>query len=104
MTSPEVEFRVHLDALENAAATVKRERDQIEDRLAQIRSHTQGTVPTAWDSPAYGTFEPFRIWFDKASDDVMGLLQEIITRLEVTHSNYRNAELANYGNLDGKLD
>lgn len=91
-------FAVDLKLLGDTIDAVTREKTAVAASLEAIGKETKG-LATSWNSPAHGTFEDVRIWFETASTDVMGLLDEILLRLKVSRDNYANAENANASNV-----
>ncbi|OLT29228.1 hypothetical protein BJF79_40950 [Actinomadura sp. CNU-125] len=91
-------FRIDLGTLRTAITGVTAEQTAISADLDEIGLKTKG-LSSDWNSPAFGTFEEVRTWFDKASADVLDLLGDLIVRMETSYDNYAAAESGNVGNL-----
>ncbi|GLZ16205.1 hypothetical protein Acsp04_64400 [Actinomadura sp. NBRC 104425] len=92
-------FTIDLGLLQTTITSVKTEHGNISADLNSVRTKTKN-LGTSWNSPAYSSFDDVMKWFDKASGDLLGLLDELIRRLEKSYANYKAAEEANYGNVD----
>jgi WXG100 family type VII secretion target len=92
------EFMVALQALSNAIATVQRERDNISTTLDQIDTKMRH-LTFYWKGPAHDSFDPIETWYTNATFDLMGLLDEIIARLQKSYDNYHQAEFVNAANV-----
>ncbi|GLY80033.1 WXG100 family type VII secretion target [Actinoallomurus iriomotensis] len=97
-TASGTEFGVALQALSNAIATVRRERDNISGTLDQIELKTRN-LSAYWSGPAYDSIDPITTWYTNATTDLMGILEEIITRMQKSYDNYHNAESQNTANV-----
>lgn len=95
-------FQNDLGMLSAAITGVSTEKTNIGGSLDGIRLKMNG-LSESWSSPAFGSFEEVRAWFDKASTDVMDLLGDLIVRMETSYGNYAEAEGTNVGNLDTHL-
>jgi uncharacterized protein YukE len=94
----DTEFMVALQALLNAIATVQRERDNISKTLEQIETK-MSHLAFYWKGPAYDSFDPIETWYTSATFDLMGLLDEIIARMQKVYDNYHRAESVNAANV-----
>jgi WXG100 family type VII secretion target len=92
------QFQVDLQQLQDAINTVTHAKTDILDRMAAVK-RTLGGLQEHWNSPAFETFHPVRIWFETTQQDLGDMLEEIVRRLRVSHGNYRQAEQANLANV-----
>jgi WXG100 family type VII secretion target len=92
------DFGVDLQALSEAIATVRRERDGISGTLDQVDIRIRN-LSAYWAGPAYDSFDPVATWYSNARYDLVNILDEIILRLQKSYDNYRQAEYQNAGNL-----
>jgi uncharacterized protein YukE len=89
---------IDLQALLNAIAAVQRERNTISDTLDQIDTKLSD-LDRYWKGPAADTFEPVAKWYTEVKSDLLGILDDIITRMTKSHDNYQNAESGNAANV-----
>jgi WXG100 family type VII secretion target len=92
------DFGINLQALSDAIATVKRERDNISGTLDQIDTRIRN-VSAYWSGPAYDSFDPVAKWYNSARIDLMDILDEIVTRMQKSYDNYHKAESQNAQNM-----
>ncbi|MCO5975085.1 WXG100 family type VII secretion target, partial [Actinoallomurus soli] len=91
-------YKVDLQALANSIVVIQRQRDRISDTFDQINTRMSG-LDAYWKGPAAETFDPVRTWYTQASSDLLGILDEIITRMTKSHDNYQDAESKNAANV-----
>ncbi|GLY92652.1 WXG100 family type VII secretion target [Actinoallomurus iriomotensis] len=94
----DTEFGIALQALMNAIATVQRERGNISKTLEQIETK-MSHLTFYWKGPAHDSFDPIETWYTNATVDLMGLLDEIIARMQKVYNNYHQAESVNAANV-----
>lgn len=92
------DFGINLQALSDAIATVKRERDGISSTLDQIDTRISN-VSAYWSGPAYDSIDPIVKWYNNARYDLMGILDDIVTRMQKSYDNYHKAENQNALNV-----
>ncbi|GAA0370629.1 WXG100 family type VII secretion target [Actinoallomurus spadix] len=97
-TAGDTEFGIALQALSDAIATVQREHDGISKTLEQIKSK-MSDLNLYWKGPAYDSLDPVETWYANATSQMMGLLQEIIDRMQKSYDNYHQAESVNAANV-----
>ena len=95
-------FEIDLGVLSAAITSVTGEKTNIGGSLDDIRLKTNG-LSESWNSPAHGSFDEVRAWFDRASTDVLDLLGDLIVRMQTSYDNYSEAEGTNVHNLDTDL-
>ncbi|MBE1533992.1 WXG100 family type VII secretion target [Actinomadura algeriensis] len=95
-------FQIDLGVLSAAITSVGTEKTNIGGALDDIRLKMNG-LSESWNSPAYSSFEEVRLWFDRASTEVLDLLGDLIVRMETSYGNYSEAEGTNVGNLGTHL-
>lgn len=96
------DFGVNLQALSDAIATVRREKDNISGTLDQIAMRIRN-LSAYWEGPAYDSFDPVATWYDNARYDLMGILDEIIARMQKSYDNYHQAEYQNAENITRRV-
>ena len=96
------DFGIDLRALSDAIATVRREKDNIAGTLDQIDVRIRN-LSAYWAGPAYDSFEPVARWYDNARYDLMGILEEIILRMQKSYNNYHQAESQNAENMTPRV-
>jgi WXG100 family type VII secretion target len=96
------DFGVNLQALSDAIATVRREKDNISGTLDQIDIRIRN-LSAYWAGPAYDSFDPVATWYNNARYDLMDILDEIILRLQKSYNNYHQAEFQNAENMTPRV-
>jgi WXG100 family type VII secretion target len=92
------DFAVNLQALSDAIATVRREKDNISGTLQQIEMRMRN-LNGYWHGPAHDSFDPVRKWYNNATADLMNILDEMINRMQASYNNYYQAEFQNLQNV-----
>lgn len=95
----DADFQVALQTLWAAYLSVKQESGSINDKMSDF-STAATTLSTDWSSPAWDSFDNVQKWFTRVSGELTGLLEEIVGRLYGSYENYRQAESANYQNVN----
>jgi YD repeat-containing protein len=93
-----VNYSVEIPLLLETANTTRNERNGISDLLGDLKTQLD-LAETYWVSPAGTTFAAYRSVVQTAGDNLLGVLDEAITKLETTHRNYVGAETENANNL-----
>jgi WXG100 family type VII secretion target len=99
------EFQVDLQQLGDAITSVSGDAETIRSDFDGIRSQLT-TATTAWLGPAGSAFADFVPDLVTATDAMLGLLDEMVTRMRTAHANYLSAETANtdtFNTLQEKL-
>jgi WXG100 family type VII secretion target len=84
--------------MSDAIGTVSGDRDAIQGDISQIASQFQ-LVEGSWTSPAGETFVQFNSTLTAATQNLMELLDDMVSRMRTTYRNYREAEESNAANL-----
>lgn len=92
------EFNADLAKMNDAIGTVSRDRDTIRADFGKITSQFD-TLHAAWQSPAGETYDEFRTTLQNAANTMLGVLDDLVSRMHTTYENYLNAETANANNL-----
>ncbi|MFF2852331.1 WXG100 family type VII secretion target [Streptomyces sp. NPDC058001] len=92
------EWLADLAALKEAIGAVGRESSEITTGMASIATR-MNDIGTSWSSPSYATFDDIKSWFLTCQRDLEALMEDILSRMNTTYSNYHNAEGTNYDNV-----
>ncbi len=94
------EFAVDMQQLGDAIPRVDADRTAIRSDVQQIMTEFQ-LVRDSWVSPAGQTFADFSSTLSSATQSLLTLLDDMITRMRTTYRNYQDAESSNAKNLSG---
>jgi WXG100 family type VII secretion target len=92
------EFQVDLEQFQEAIAAVTADQNAIETDFSQIQSALDQLGDT-WQSPAGDTYASLQSSLTSAAKQMLNVLTEIISRMNVTLQTYENAEQVNANNL-----
>jgi WXG100 family type VII secretion target len=92
------EFQVDLEQFTAAIAAVTADKNAIEDDFSRIQSALDHLGDT-WQSPAGDTYDSLQGSLTSAVQQMISVLNEIISRMNATYQTYENAEQANANNL-----
>ncbi|MGX9227932.1 WXG100 family type VII secretion target [Streptomyces albus] len=96
------QFHVDLQALSDATTEVGHVSAEIEGYMRTIAAlATQ--LHDHWDGPAYLSFGSVQQWFQHTEKQLHDLLDEIVRRMKISYDNFRQAEAANFANLQGPM-
>jgi len=93
-----ITWAVDIPELGHAIGKVKGERDQMVDNIRQLKT-TFVNVESHWKSPAGNTFIVLSTSFNSATDVLVELLNEAISRMQTAYNNYVATEGTNSNNL-----
>jgi len=91
-------FMVDLAALSDAIGQVSGERDTMAGGITSLRS-IFSQIEDSWQSPAASTFVSATENFNAVTDNLMGLLDDAISRMRTAYQNYSSTEATNTQNL-----
>jgi uncharacterized protein YukE len=91
-------WAIDLKALSDAILAVQRERDNISTSLDAISKDMTG-LSDHWQGPAYDSFVPVQTWYTSVTKDLMGILDDMIARMQKSYANYSQAENTNASNV-----
>jgi WXG100 family type VII secretion target len=92
------QFQVDLQQFTDAIGTVTADRNTIADDFGQIKS-ALNNLGSSWQSPAGGTYDTLQTSLTSATQQMISVLDDIISRMNTTYQNYDNAENSNAQNL-----
>ena len=92
------EFQVDLEQFQEAIAAVTADKNAIEDDFSQIQSALSSLGDT-WQSPAGDTYDNLKGSLTSATQQMLSVLNDIISRMNATYQTYENIEQANAQNL-----
>jgi uncharacterized protein YukE len=92
------EFGIALAKLHDAIGTVQDASNKISFSVEQIDVRMRN-LSAYWHSPAFTSFDDVHTWFRHASTDLADLLTELVSRMQTSYDNYRNAEWTNTKNM-----
>jgi WXG100 family type VII secretion target len=92
------EFQVDLAQFSAAITTVSGCRDAIQEDLTQLES-AFSSLASSWQSPAGETYNELQSSLVSAANQMMDVLNEMVTRMQTTQETYENAESSNAANL-----
>ncbi|WP_326550303.1 WXG100 family type VII secretion target [Micromonospora sp. NBC_01813] len=93
-------YYVDMDAVRAAIATIRTERDTIDELLTGIEGRLDGAT-TVWSGPAASTFAGLSQQLIDANKDLIDALDSIVARMQTTVDNYQQTETANYYTVGG---
>jgi uncharacterized protein YukE len=106
ITVDPVTFKADLGDLEASITLVQSRAGSIEDEYRNITSQLMtlssggmGVTASAWSSPAGGTFTAVATQLSNAMSTLQNLLNDMVSRMQQTYSNYVQTETANTQNL-----
>jgi WXG100 family type VII secretion target len=92
------QFTVDLEQFSEAITTVTTCQSAISTDFSDIKSELT-KVLDAWSGPAAESYSDVQKALDSAMQTLENVLGQIVSRMNVTYSNYLNAEQANSSNL-----
>jgi hypothetical protein len=92
-------WSVDLPQLADAITQVSTQRDLIRDTYQNSIVTTFNTIEEEWQSPASATFTLARFNFDVVAVNLLEVLDDAISRMQVAYQNYLSTETTNTGNL-----
>jgi WXG100 family type VII secretion target len=92
------EFKVDLQQYTDATAKVTADKNTIEDDFSQIKAALDDLGST-WESPAGDTYDNLQSSLTSATQQMISVLDDIISRMNATYQTYVNAEQSNAQNL-----
>ncbi|MDR7274219.1 hypothetical protein [Catenuloplanes atrovinosus] len=96
-----VDYAIQIPLLQQTAEYTRTERETVSAQLELLK----GQITEAkgyWVSPAGRTFEAYSAVVETAANNLLGVLDAAISKLELTHANYVGSESTNAGNMTPK--
>jgi YD repeat-containing protein len=95
----EITWAVDIPALGNSIVKVSGQRDMLVDNVRQLKT-TFVNIENHWKSPAGTSFTTLSTNFNAATDALVGLLDEAVSRMRTAYNNYVATESTNAANLN----
>ncbi|MEU3460559.1 WXG100 family type VII secretion target [Streptomyces sp. NPDC006733] len=92
------ELRIALHDLQEAAETVRRKGEDIQQEIANINA-ALAVVGPGWIGPAGTSFAAIKQVYADDMDVLVSLLEEMVKRMRHAYATYHAMELANYRNV-----